>query len=77
MRLLSATRAWVDSGLIVATAAALVLLVRACVVVLVYHDDRAVIQLRVVLAVLDGAAAFSCHLGSRCWARQILCRSRL
>lgn len=43
MRLLSATRAWVDSSLVVATAAALVLLVRARVVVLVYHDDRAVI----------------------------------
>ena len=43
MRLLSATRAWVDSGLIIAATAALVLLARACVVVLVYHDDRAVI----------------------------------
>ena len=43
MRLLSATRAWVDSSLVAATAAALVLLVRARVVVLVYHDDRAVI----------------------------------
>ena len=76
MRLLSATRAWVDSGLIVATTAALVLLVRACVVVLVYHDDRAVIQLRVILAVLDRAAPLSSHFVSHRWACHVLCHSR-
>ena len=76
MRLLSATGAWLGSSLVVATAAALVLLARARVVILVYHDDRAVIQLRVILAVLDRAAPLSSHFVSHRWACHVLCHSR-